>query len=318
MTLPSSANLPNFPFPVIAREYDFEFIRLMMQAFAQGEGITPTASLLGVTMPGDLKVSASAGMTVSAAAGRAFVQGDTRSTQGLYFAYVDVAKTTTHAASDPTNPRIDRVVLQISDSDVTGPDDKWQVIRVTGTPTPGATLVNLSGAAAVPATALLLANVLIPAGSTSVTNPNISDQRVLAAKNRIFAKLEAGSAQAIGNNSFVTLTNLSVVLGDNSRITSVANRLTIPETGVYQISASLDWASSGSGQRRIIRINKNGSASRTKTDFPNTGSTHRVSLSYPDLLTAGDYLELVAFHDAGGSLNVNGVADTTIAVHRLV
>ena len=44
---------------------------------------------------------------------------------------------------------------------------------VPGTATSGATLSNLTGAAAVPNNSLLLANVLIPATSTSITDANI-------------------------------------------------------------------------------------------------------------------------------------------------
>ena len=78
--------------------------------------------------------------------------------------------------ADPTNPRIDRLVVQILDKNVAGSSDatvgsKFRVI--SGTPTSGATLGNLTGAAAVPANTYLLANVLVPAAATSITGVNI-------------------------------------------------------------------------------------------------------------------------------------------------
>lgn len=76
--------------------------------------------------------------------------------------------------ADATKPRIDRVVVTIKDSSLDNSGlyaAMYQV--VAGVATVGATLVNLSGAAAVPANSLLLANVLIPAAATTVTTANI-------------------------------------------------------------------------------------------------------------------------------------------------
>ena len=77
-------------------------------------------------------------------------------------------------ASDPTNPRIDAVVAEAPASvDSTTPS--FRVI--TGTATVGATLDNRTGAAALPAAALHLADVLVPAGATSIIAGNIRDRR---------------------------------------------------------------------------------------------------------------------------------------------
>src|SRR6266508_388403 len=71
--------------------------------------------------------------------------------------------TVTFLASDATNPRIDRVVAQVRDTDVdAGFSTRDVALRViAGTPTAGATLVNLNGAAAVPVSSLLIANVKV-------------------------------------------------------------------------------------------------------------------------------------------------------------
>lgn len=83
--------------------------------------------------------------------------------------------------SDPTNPRVDRVVVQIRDSAIAGggdtaQDGKFRVI--SGTPTAGATLSNLNGAVAVPSNCFLLANVLVPANATALVVGNL-DQTVM-------------------------------------------------------------------------------------------------------------------------------------------
>ena len=146
MTIPSSANLPQYPWPLDARLYDAEFLRMAQQAaMVNGEGIVPTAAFNAV-LPGDLLVTTGGvGLNVSAAPGRSMVQGDGRSTQGLYFCYVDVAKTVTMPAANAVNPRIDAVILQVEDSDVTGANNDWLVTFQQGTATAGATLANLTG-----------------------------------------------------------------------------------------------------------------------------------------------------------------------------
>lgn len=84
--------------------------------------------------------------------------------------------------SDPTNPRVDRVVAQIRDSAIVGGGDTAQDAKfrvISGTPTAGATLSNLTGAAAVPSNCFLIANVLVPANATVLVGGNL-DQTVMA------------------------------------------------------------------------------------------------------------------------------------------
>jgi hypothetical protein len=80
--------------------------------------------------------------------------------------------------ANPTLPRIDRLIVQIRDQNVAGggdtaTDGKFNVI--TGIPTSGATLANLNGAAAVPDNSFLIANVLVPAAATVITNTHIDN-----------------------------------------------------------------------------------------------------------------------------------------------
>lgn len=88
----------------------------------------------------------------------------------------------TFTPADASNPRIDRVVL--TPSSVVTPtnplawDTQIPIVRVlAGTPTGGATLDNLTGAQAVPTGSLLLADVVVGAGVTSILTANIRDRR---------------------------------------------------------------------------------------------------------------------------------------------
>jgi hypothetical protein len=78
--------------------------------------------------------------------------------------------------ADPTNPRIDRIVLTApSSSDSIVP----QILCLAGTPTGGATLDNGSGAQTVPAGYELLADVVVGNAVVSIVTANIRDRRRL-------------------------------------------------------------------------------------------------------------------------------------------
>jgi hypothetical protein len=166
----------------------------------QGIGTTPGYSALdlrrseivgpvqeGVYAAGDFMVTQRAlggpGMFVDIAAGVpsfAAVQGDSVSGQGLYIVAPHSAAVITEAiaAADPTNPRIDIVILEVQDNvhDASGGNIARTRV-VTGTPTAGATLTNRAGVATLPGSALLLADVLVTAAASNVANTQIRDRR---------------------------------------------------------------------------------------------------------------------------------------------
>lgn len=124
---------------------------------------------------------AGANMTVDVACddGHVIVEGDTVDNQGLYVvrphpsaANLDIA--TAHS----TNPRVDSVVVQVDDDEHdSGGNTRARVMVLTGTATSGATLDNRTGAPTLPDSALLVADVLVPASDTSISNSQIRDRR---------------------------------------------------------------------------------------------------------------------------------------------
>jgi hypothetical protein len=81
-------------------------------------------------------------------------------------------------------------------------------------------------------------------------------------------------------------------------------RLTAPSTGLYQVSASHYWASSGVGER-TCQFAVNGNTTNTYgiaglTPPADGGVVLTVLLS----LTAGDYVECFVFQNSGGALNI--------------
>lgn len=133
-------------------------------------------------------------MSVKVAAGVAFVQNDSGTDRGHYRIYNDAAVTKTIAASDPSNPRKDRVIAQVYDAiDIGGSDNKWQIEVLTGTPAASPV------APALPNNALDLAIIDVAAGATTVTNANITDQRTLSTFSNFISQLaQLTGAQNIG------------------------------------------------------------------------------------------------------------------------
>jgi hypothetical protein len=139
--------------------------------------LTALVSSEGVATAADMTVSqrgAGANMSVDIAAGYALVQGDTVAGQGMYLAYNDaVYNLTGFTAAHATLPRIDRVAIRVRDIFHGDAANDEAFVILTGTATSGATLANLTGAAAIPGSHLLRANVLVPATATTITTANI-------------------------------------------------------------------------------------------------------------------------------------------------
>ncbi len=128
----------------------------------------------GITRPTDLAVTAAGGMNLSVALGWAFINGTVTASQGTYQVYNDAATTLLVAPANPTNPRIDRVVITVNDSAYGAVSDNAVLQIITGTPAAS------PSAPAVPANSLSLATVAVAAGATSINSGNITDTRVLA------------------------------------------------------------------------------------------------------------------------------------------
>lgn len=174
----------------------------------------------GIVESGDFAVSqraAGANMSVDVAAGEAYVKGDTNADEGSYYCRETGTLNATFTASDATNPRIDRVVLEVkNDSEDSSGLNKARIRVIDGTPTVGATLTNLTGAASVPSTCLLLANVLVPAGSTTVTTANIQDRRfgVPIPGRHLFNGYTSVSADSAGGGDKMSITVIGNGIND--------------------------------------------------------------------------------------------------------
>lgn len=134
----------------------------------------------GVMGAGDLLVAQTgvASMNVTVAAGAAWVRGTNITRQGLYDIYNDASVSLNIAANPSGNPRLDQIIARIYDSSDGGNNQDIAAVEVLqGTANAGATLNTRTGAAALPANAILLADILVANGAASITNSVIRDRR---------------------------------------------------------------------------------------------------------------------------------------------
>jgi len=137
---------------------------------AENDRLTTTGILWksqGVADYGSMVVAQSAtpGMSVQVAAGHALIAGTQTATQGFYIAYNDGATTIAIATANPTNPRIDRIVVAVQDAFYGGTANNQVLFQaVTGTP------ASSPVAPAAPSNSITLAYVAVAAGATSITN----------------------------------------------------------------------------------------------------------------------------------------------------
>lgn len=148
--------------------------RAIASLLARGSTIGSIAG--GLVSAGDCEITPpGSGMTVNVAPGEVWVPGTLSATQSGYYSRVSSSTSLAIATADATKPRIDTVVAVVADAAYTGSSNTFAVAVVTGTPTSGANLTNLSGAGTPPANSLVLGYVLVPANATSITSGDIDN-----------------------------------------------------------------------------------------------------------------------------------------------
>lgn len=183
-------------------------LRRHISAASLQEGVYAATDFEVVQRAAGANLSVDIGGAMAAGGSFALVQGDTINGQGLYIVAAHSATINEAiAAADATNPRVDQVVLEIQDNVHDASGGNLARVRVlTGTATAGATLDNRTGAAALPGSALLLADVHVPALDTTISNSQIRDRRKWArgahcAAQYTGATLSTASASLVQMNS---------------------------------------------------------------------------------------------------------------------
>lgn len=127
----------------------------------------------GVTSGAALKVSTASGMSVTVGPGSFVVPNSASPVAGGYRSTLASSGVLAVATADPSNPRIDIVAAWVNDLGTSSSGGQVQIYAGI----PGASPSPPSA----PANSVILAQIAVPAASTSVTSGNIADERTFTA-----------------------------------------------------------------------------------------------------------------------------------------
>jgi hypothetical protein len=288
-------------------------------SFSGGVSATRNAAH-GVCTPGSLLVAQSStpGMSVSVAAGTAFITGTASAMQGPYSFYNGAAvDDLAISVGDATNARIDLVCAQVRDDeyDASGFDDA-RFFVVEGTP---------AGSPVDPTPpdgCLVLARVVVEANeSTSIVNGDITDLRMragfLALYSPVIAQFRRAS-QTISNNltTAIAYNSEAEMLDPHNWHSQSVNpsRVTPTIAGWYRAHVGVEWQSDTDYTRSFAAILMNGSnlspICRTETNDDWSGAAY-YDVTSPLVLMNGmtDYLEVNVFQ-----MNTSAGANTVASI----
>lgn len=187
--------------------------RLSMQAIIATSGIINTSSLT-------ITQAASPSMAVQSASGWGAIVGSFTTNMGVYQFYNDAAVQLTVTTADPSNPRIDKVVVTIQDAYYTGASNTVTFQVIAGTP------AGSPVAPTTPVDSLSLATIAVAAGATSITNANITDTRVNVTTNLPVGDLtevQAGTGISVASGTGpipIVSTDLTIPVGYSTTATA--------------------------------------------------------------------------------------------------
>jgi hypothetical protein len=123
----------------------------------------------GVVGGAGLAVAAGTGMTVTVGPGSFVVPNSSTPTAGGYASTLSSQATLTVQTADPSNPRIDIIVANVVDNGNNTSFGQVQIITGVAAPSPSAP--------SAPSNSTTLAQLSVPAGTSSITSGLITDQR---------------------------------------------------------------------------------------------------------------------------------------------
>lgn len=110
-------------------------------------------------------------------------------------------------------------------------------------------------------------------------------------------KVTQSAGQAIGSGSWVQLTfdTETYDVGGFHSTSSNTNRLTMPEDGVYIISAAIYTSTATSGALSVTLNNTGGAGVIAQQSFDAGSQTYRAVLSFTDAFSANDWISSEVF-----------------------
>jgi hypothetical protein len=184
------------------------------------QALCPIPGIIGALDLKSVQHAGTPGMSIDIPGGDIVIAGVESGVQGYYHCWSDsTVYTPSVAASDPTNPRIDRIVAKVRDQFYSTAFNQWDLAVVTGI----AKAVPLLSDALLPNNGFTLGSILVTAAKTSILNADITDLRTRAnAQGGVFATQSASvlTAELTSSATYVDLATVgpSVTLNTGSTV----------------------------------------------------------------------------------------------------
>lgn len=247
----------------------------------------------------EMAVSAAGTMNLSVATGQALVQGH------LY--RCTSATTATITTADATNPRIDRVILRLTQIGQTE-EGKLAIVVLAGTPAASPSAPALTQTSAT--WEISLCQVAVAAGTTSINSGNLTDERSFHLSKDLYATLASPTftgtvtAAAITASGTVTLNGDTVIGNTSNDLLTIQSRIystgTSPAIAAGAAAGTGTASLSGTDTAGVITLTS-GTGRTTGTLFTVTFNTTKDSANYIVLLlpqeadALSDFLYVRAF-----------------------
>jgi hypothetical protein len=220
----------------------------------------------------DFTLTSGSGLSLNYGTGYAVVAGTALATQGSYFVWDDSGGNITWPAANPSNPRIDALVLFVCDSQygTATVNDGAQWIIVQGTPagSPSApSSATIAAAMPGPGGYLEMATVLVPTAASSLLTTNITQITYPAANSHL--------VQSIVNPN--NISNLSTSLTEIFRMYIPANSLGLNQVIKFTCAGGINGGSTSNYP--VVKIYLNGVNTYgpiPPTNWSDTGSANAM------------------------------------------
>ena len=281
--------------------YPAKLDRFVMQAYTQSQGVVGT---------GDLKVTQSGtpGMSVVVATGGGFMLAGAAQ-GGMYFAYNDANSTLTVNANSSGNPRIDSVVMYVRDQDVSGvTSNDVHIGIVAGTPasSPVAPTITSSSTDYVNSltigntlTYIVIANLAVANGATSITNANITDMRTKA---------------MVPDRSVTSLSMITSPIAGQVVWNTTDSKLYVYDGSAWQILYPVTITGAQIASGTIVPSNMNTSSGAFPISISGNAAT---ATSASSATTAGSATSASTATNAGYATNAGGINTRTNITYGL-
>jgi hypothetical protein len=276
----------------------------------------------GVYDGGSLRVTESSppGMSVTVAPGRAWVPGSVVAGQGGYGVDLRSATEVSIEPADSTYARRDLVCAVVIDDNYAGVGREWELVAVSGVPAPSPV------PPAPPDNALVLAEVLVPASDTSITNVQITDRRwrisdlgpvrdsLRLSKSSQTVGWDASSNGSSGwGHSGAYMTGMTRDL-DLRSVYAGGSMATVAVAGLYVLSFAARWTATSTSWLHLRIVQNSSTICHNAVRCPASIPTRGVVTSQLVALNAGDQIRWQACTEAGSAQTISEIRCTWFRV----